>query len=938
MNILTPLQKRLLATIKHVDDICKRNNITYYLGGGTALGAIRHRGFLPWDDDADLYITRDNWLKLEKVLEKELPDNLTLVTTKTHPHYKNPLCRIVDEESTIFYKSRIADETPHGVQVEFFILDPIPNDKQLRQEYFKNLWLYVELLVPYFMLSNERLPEEVTDLRAYLKERIRAAFVGRTKVLKELEDKLFNYKEEDCDDLCLRWGQRAIVYSKDIYQEPTYVDFEDVKLPVSTKVESQLRIDYGDTWMDVPSTDDQIVHEFFGNLDKSYKEHMGYIHKYVDLKKMRRNLAKRKTRNVVVYHYRQKARKELFVLKRIAQELKLKQILEKYAEIESNFLAQNFSEIVDIFGDYISAQGSKIFIRQGAFLEIEDEILYRVLLSLVMVGRYYDADKILSLRRNQPKEMSDEIGELHQLIQSIREISVSRCTNELFNKQDEIESILAKYPNQIDATKADILLKINSKNSDLDALESRVKNLMEVHPEDGDFIKFLADIYFTKGDYDNALDVYIKAQLSTRNGIILLDINDRLKELGYSPEQEDELQQQEDEPLDEVLMNMNELQKKVFTLLKEVDECCTANDISYYLHAETALHAYRTGELHPEAPYAKLAILASSVDDFLKALGERQREDRVIDHWGNNEKYPDFSIRYSDKNSLCYGYATHGAYSCNGVYLVITIVRRNTDARLAKMRFERGIRLNSGISYRQLHPKRLFLKYGVKVLMLLRGRKIFLKEYFRKSTCASTMQSLAYRIEARQFPYLFFGGPASHIELYGQQFQTYNQLEAFFEHYFGRAWKTKEIYALSPNLIIDATIDEESYKDALSSHGWSDRRVFLYRRIISLLRRHKLNKKIKAQQRTTNDIVNMIYLKELYLPKKAEIMELYFEGDFDGLKEELAHYLELIETRERAVHFDAELFEIVMMLLRRDKGEIFVTRIEASVRHYDLSV
>ena len=542
MNILTPLQKRLLATIKHVDDICKRNDITYYLGGGTALGAVRHRGFLPWDDDADLYITRDNWLKLEKVLEKELPDNLTLVTTKTHPHYKNPLCRIVDEESTIFYKSRIADETPHGVQVEFFILDPIPNDQQQRQEYFKNLWLYVELLVPYFRLANERLPEEVTDAKAYLKGRIRSALVGNEKVLRELEDKLFSYSQKDCDNFCLRWGQRAIVYNKDIYQEPRYVDFEDVKLPVSTKVESQLRIDYGDTWMNVPSADNQIVHEFFGNLDKSYKEHMDYIYKYVDLEKMRKNLQKRKTRNVIVYSYRQKMNKELFVLRRTVEELRLQQVLERRAEFESNFLAQNYSEIVDMFDEYISAQGSKDFIRQGAFLEIEDGMLYRILLSLVMVGRYYDADKILSLRRNQAKELPEEIDELHQMIQSIREISVSRYANELFNKQDEIKGIVTKYPDQVDAVKADILSRLDSKNSDLPALENRIKNLMKVYPGDGELTKLLADIYFIKGDYSKAKDAYKEAQLSTVNGIILLEIDDKLKELGCSSGQKNVLQ------------------------------------------------------------------------------------------------------------------------------------------------------------------------------------------------------------------------------------------------------------------------------------------------------------------------------------------------------------------------------------------------------------
>jgi len=384
------------------------------------------------------------------------------------------------------------------------------------------------------------------------------------------------------------------------------------------------------------------------------------------------------------------------------------------------------------------------------------------------------------------------------------------------------------------------------------------------------------------------------------------------------------------------LISMNELQKKVFTLLKEVDECCRANDISYYLHAETALHAYKTGELHPQAPYAKLAIFASSVDTFLKALDERRQEDRTIEHWGNNKNYPSFSIRYSDKNSLCYGITTHEAYKCNGVYLLITIIRREEDAKLAKMRLERGIRFNSGIFYRRLHPKRLLLKYGVRALMCLGGKKNFLQRYFLRNTRVSSERSLLYRVNTRLLPYLFFEGPANYIELWGRQFQTFNHPESYFLHYFGQLWSEKEFFTLSSDLIVDATISEESYKSALSNHRWTSRKFFSYRRIVNLIRCHRLNKKVRMQQVVTSDIVNVIYLKELYLPRKAEIMKLYSEKDFDSLREELAYYIVLIEKQGKVLKFDADLFEIAMRILKKEKGEIYTNRITSTARRYNL--
>lgn len=69
---LAQLQKRMIEIILHVDEICRRNSIHYYLTGGCALGAIRHKGFIPWDDDLDIFMTSENYYRFLKICEEQL--------------------------------------------------------------------------------------------------------------------------------------------------------------------------------------------------------------------------------------------------------------------------------------------------------------------------------------------------------------------------------------------------------------------------------------------------------------------------------------------------------------------------------------------------------------------------------------------------------------------------------------------------------------------------------------------------------------------------------------------------------------------------------------------------------------------------------------------------------------------------------------------------
>ena len=98
---LRKIQLRALEILKVVDLICKKHNIPYWLEGGALLGAVRHEGFIPWDDDIDIQILRKDYKKLLKILQKDLPDNLVVPSRETDEMYMDRMMKIRDLNSFV---------------------------------------------------------------------------------------------------------------------------------------------------------------------------------------------------------------------------------------------------------------------------------------------------------------------------------------------------------------------------------------------------------------------------------------------------------------------------------------------------------------------------------------------------------------------------------------------------------------------------------------------------------------------------------------------------------------------------------------------------------------------------------------------------------------------------------------------------------------------
>ena len=135
---LDTIQIKKIATkiLVEFDRICRSNEICYSIAYGTMLGAVRHHGFIPWDDDVDVIVTREAYNKILKVAYQMKPD-YELISLDTNSSFMAPLAKIVDKNTELYQLSHKGEKVTLGVYIDVFVYDKVPRDKTKRQLLYK---------------------------------------------------------------------------------------------------------------------------------------------------------------------------------------------------------------------------------------------------------------------------------------------------------------------------------------------------------------------------------------------------------------------------------------------------------------------------------------------------------------------------------------------------------------------------------------------------------------------------------------------------------------------------------------------------------------------------------------------------------------------------------------------------------------------------------
>ena len=132
ISMLRQVQLKQLEIAKEIKKVCDENEINYFLDSGTLLGAVRHKGFIPWDDDLDIGMLRDDYEKFINIAPQKLSNNFILQTWKTDEEYANAFAKIRMKNTLYIESSTNGNNMNHGIFIDVFPYDTYPNKKYQR--------------------------------------------------------------------------------------------------------------------------------------------------------------------------------------------------------------------------------------------------------------------------------------------------------------------------------------------------------------------------------------------------------------------------------------------------------------------------------------------------------------------------------------------------------------------------------------------------------------------------------------------------------------------------------------------------------------------------------------------------------------------------------------------------------------------------------------
>lgn len=264
---LKEIQKIELSLLKAFHKVCEENNLKYFLIGGTLLGAVRHKGFIPWDDDIDVGMPREDYELLLQNADKWFPSDYKLRNWKNTVDYPYNFAKLEDQNTILvenFY--RHLTKRKSGIYIDVFPFDGISSNPVLSKLHFYLNYILKSYLIPYLYIEKANIPCK-TSIKQLLKY-IMVSFIQKKLSKKKSHyffDKILKIKpyknSTNTINFLGAWGYRELT-SKDILEKEINLVFEKNNFKAFKDFDIYLSRIY-DNYMKLPPINKRVSHHSF---------------------------------------------------------------------------------------------------------------------------------------------------------------------------------------------------------------------------------------------------------------------------------------------------------------------------------------------------------------------------------------------------------------------------------------------------------------------------------------------------------------------------------------------------------------------------------------------------------------------------------------------------------------------------------------------------